>query len=106
GPSAAGHGVFFQSTQTRRGLPRVKNLRVSAFDGVDELRGQRGDAGETLSEIERDAFGAEDGARIAGNAQQNFAALCMSSVLDQGLNLDIRRKLTKYRFGERKPGHN
>ena len=56
-------------------------LRVSricalgSFDGLDELRGERGDAGKPLDKIQRHAFGAQNGAGRAGNLQQHFIRL-------------------------------
>jgi hypothetical protein len=67
--AAAGDSVFFQSSQTGGGFACVENPRVSAFDGIHELHGQGGNAGEALNEIEGNAFSAQDGARVAGNSQ-------------------------------------
>ena len=70
--AAARDGVFLETPPAGRGFARVQNLRVSSFDGLDELRGQRGDAGKPLDEIQRDALGAQNGAGRAGNFQQRF----------------------------------
>ena len=51
---------FFQRAQAGRGLARVEDARAGAADGIDKAPGERGDAGEALEEIQRDAFRGED----------------------------------------------
>lgn len=104
--AAASDGIFFQSTQAGSGFARVKNLRVGALDGIHELRSQGGDAGEALNEIEGDAFGAQDGTRIAGNAQQVLAGFGVVAIAGERFNQNARRKLTERRFRESKPCDN
>ena len=73
--AAAGDGVFLKPPPAGRGFARVENSRRSAFDGLHELRGQRGNAGKSLDKIQRHALGAQNRARRTGNVQQNVAAL-------------------------------
>ena len=80
--AAARDGVFFKTPPAGRGFARVENLCVSSLDGVHELRGERGNAGKPLDEIQRDALGAQNGARRAGNPQQIFAGVDALAFLD------------------------
>ena len=71
--SAAAHdSVFFEAPPAGRGFARVQDLRVGSFDGLDKLRGQRGNAGKPLDEIQRNALGAQQGAGRAVHFQQGF----------------------------------
>ena len=53
----AGDGVFLEAPPAGRGLARVENLGARATNRLDELRGERGDAGEALNKIEGGALG-------------------------------------------------
>ena len=80
GATAASHRVFFQPPQTGCRLARVENLRVSALDGIHELRRQRGNSRKALDEIQRHPLGAEEGAGRAAKLHQRAARSDMLSV--------------------------
>ena len=104
--SATAHdGVFFETPPAGRRFARVKNLRMSSLDGLDKLRGERGDAGKPLDEIQRDALGAQNGAGRAGNFQQDFVFADMLAVFRRPLDFDGGGKFSERSFGEGKPGH-
>jgi len=89
-PAPASHGVFLEAPPAGCGFARVENLRVRVFDGVHELRGERGDAGKPLHKIQRDAFSGENRARWTGNLQQRFAVVHALAVSDE--NFDLNRR--------------
>ncbi len=98
--AAAGDGVFFKAPPAGRRFARVENLRASSFDCLDELRSQSGDAGKPLDKIQRDALGAQNRARRAGNFQQHFPGGNSLSIANQFFNFDFRRQFVKSSFGK------
>ena len=73
--AAASDSIFLKSPPAGRRFARVQNLRVGSPNRFDELRGQSGDAGKPLDKIQRDSFGAQNGARRAGDSQYAEPAL-------------------------------
>jgi hypothetical protein len=61
--ATTGHGIFFKLPPARRGFARVENLRASAAHRLDELRRERGYAGQTLDIIQCNTFGTQHPAR-------------------------------------------
>ena len=56
--AAGAHGVLLERAHQRCGLARIED-RDAARRRVDELAGQRGNAGHPLHEVERRALGGE-----------------------------------------------
>jgi len=66
--SAAGDDRrLFQRAQARRGLACVEDARLVLAHRLDEAPRERGDAGKSLQEIQRDALRGEDRACGAGD---------------------------------------
>ena len=63
--AACPNSVFLESAETRRRLARTDNAGVRPSNGLDKMAGGRGDAGETLQEIESDTFRRKDSARLS-----------------------------------------
>ena len=63
--AAAAHRIFLEGAQARRRLARAADLRIGMGDERHIFRRQGRDARQAAHEVERDAFGGEDGARIA-----------------------------------------
>jgi hypothetical protein len=103
-PAAAGDGIFLEAAPTGRRLARVENLRAAAFDGLNELRRQRGHAGKALNKIERDAFGGKQSTSRTFNSKQRLAGLDRLPIRGDALDLYGRRKFLECGFGERQPG--
>ncbi len=103
--AAAAHRVFLQRPQSRRGLARADDARLGVRDALREDRGRGGDAGEMAEEIERNALGAENGARIAGNRHQ-FGSWPRSSSPSRacGLDFDVGRQPAECRDDQRQAG--
>ncbi len=66
--------------------------------GIDELRGQRGDAAQPLQEIERGALGLEQRMRVAAHVRDDFARLDARAIAPSHLEHRLRIELAK-RFG-------
>ena len=74
-PPAAPHRVLLQRPPARQGLPRIENLGVGSAHRGYELRGQRGDAGQVLHEVQRDALRREHSARVTTDEQHRRPSL-------------------------------
>ncbi len=84
---------------------RVQTTRALVWAmRAHEFRGRGGDAGEMAEEIERDALGAENGARIAGNRHQLGAARDRRAVAHMGGDFDVRREPAERRRDQRQAG--
>ncbi len=103
-PAAAGDGVFLKAPPAGRGFAGVENLRSGSVNRGDELRGQRRHAGEPLQEIQRHAFGAQNGAGRAVNFQQRGAGGHRLAVAGALFDLDARRQSPKGRLRKRQAG--
>ena len=102
--AAAAHGVFLQRAQPGRGLARADDARLGVGDARDERRGRGGDARQVAEEIERGAFGAENGARIARDRHQLGAGRDRRAVARVRRDLDLRRQPAERRLDQRQAG--
>ncbi len=103
--AAAAHRVFLQRPQPRRGLARADDARLGVGDARSERRGRGGDAGKVAEEIERHAFGAEDGAGIAGDRHQPGAGPDCRAVARLRVDLDVGRQPAERGGGQRQSGN-
>ena len=70
--SAAGsHSGFFQKPQPRRGLARIEYHGLGSANGFHISASDRGDAGESLNEVQRRAFGSENRGSRTLNSENN-----------------------------------
>ena len=98
-PAAGLHRVLLQHTQARRRLARIHDLRARAFDRFDKLARQRGDAGETLQEIQSRALAAQEHVREAARAGDDLTGFDLVAVGDEGFELLLRVERREDRFG-------
>jgi len=81
--SAAADGVFFEDSPAGQGLTSVIDFRFCALDCPDVLSGCCGYAAEPLEEIQRNAFGAEDGAKRPFNCAELASDISGLALLDE-----------------------
>ena len=105
-PAAARNGVFFKVPPSGHRFACVENLRRRAFGGIHELCRERRHAGQPLDKIQRDALGAQNRARRAGNFQQARAGFDAPAVFGQAFNFDRGGKFAERRFGKIESGDN
>lgn len=60
GAAADAHGILFENAKTGCGLARIGDFGVRSGNLGDRRVGARGNAGQTLHEVERGAFAGED----------------------------------------------
>ena len=68
-------------------------------DDVDELRGERGDAGQSLHEVQRDALRGEQAARVSGHEENRVAFLYTPTILafdaDRRLGIELAKRFER-----------
>ena len=101
--AAAVHSVFLEAPPAGRGLAGVEDFGLCAFHLLDELRGERGDAGETLHEVQRHTFRGEDGASRAVDTQQGLPAVAGISIPRVRGNDEFMVQLAECGHGEGQP---
>ena len=86
--AAAGfHRRFFKGAQAGRGFARVENLRLRPANGFDEAARERGDAGEPLQKIQRDALAGEDRAHKAADFEHGVARRDFTAVVAENRDM-------------------
>ncbi len=73
--AAAGDGVLLRQPQAGQGLAGVDDARAGAGDGIDMKPRHRGGGREQLQEVQRRAFGGEQGAGAGLDLADHFAGL-------------------------------
>jgi hypothetical protein len=63
GDTSGSGRLFFEQAKAGGGFAGIEDADAGAFDSADVARGQGGDAGEPLEEVEGDAFAGEERAR-------------------------------------------
>src|SRR5581483_7195460 len=96
--AAAGDRVFFETTPAGGGFAGIEYLRTSAFDSLNELRGQRGHTGKVLDKVQRHALGGKNGPRRAGNAHQLLSGFPWLAIRRDMLDFYGLGKFKKSRF--------
>ena len=65
------HSGFFQKPQPRRGLTRIEYHGLGSANGFHISASDRGDAGESLNEVQRCAFGSKNRGSGTLNSENN-----------------------------------
>ncbi len=87
--AAALDRVLLQGAQVRQGLARAGDLGRQTVDGRDIFRRQGGNAGQVAQQVERDAFGGQDGARLAFDPSQDVARFDLTAVGQDGFEAHL-----------------
>jgi hypothetical protein len=105
-PTAAAHGILFQSSPTGRRFARIEDFCSSALHGLDELSSERCHPGKALNKIQRDAFRAENGLRRSVN-RKHFSILARAfSIVHGPLYLNGWAKFPEGRLRQGNPRDN
>src|SRR5689334_21412592 len=75
GGARGGDRHFFETAQTGSRLSGVENHAAGAFDGTHVSAGKRGDAPQTLKEVQRDALAGEQRARRTAHGRDLVTAV-------------------------------
>ncbi len=102
--AAATDGIFLQRPKPRRRLARAGDPGAGALDGFDEGGRGGGNARQMAEEIERDAFGGKNRARIPVDAARALPAATAVAVLGGGREGDRRIDHAEGCSGERQTG--
>ena len=93
-------GVLFERAQAGRGFARIENRGAGSGDGVNVRARERGDAAQSLKQIESDAFGAEQRLRAAANPSDDLAGRDAIAIAAENFVFEIRIEQAKRFEGE------
>ena len=105
-PPTDAHGVFLHSTPPRRCLPRIHDFDIVVCNGVDKLRGERGDTGKPLEEVERGAFAYQDCLRATLHLGDSGACNNFITIVDERAKSERCIEAVKDARSDRQPGDN
>src|SRR5262249_16670619 len=80
--------VLVEKAEPRRSLARIDDARVRLFNALNVFLRQRGDAAHPLQQIQRQAFGCQDGTSEAFDFRQNGSCLDGVAVVNEGVKVN------------------